>query len=79
MKVHRNFRKLTHRVQIVDGEGTAVSRIVPIFVAVNVISMASKREAYETPTMLVVEVKPEGILCGSPQSELNVFYPVEDL
>ena len=42
--------------------------------------MAPRHKAlYETPTMLVVEVKPEGILCGSPQSEMNVFYPVEEL
>ena len=34
---------------------------------------------YESPTMLVVEVKTEGILCGSPQTQMNVFYPVEEL
>ena len=42
--------------------------------------MAPRHKAlYESPTMLVVEVKPEGILCGSPKSELDVFFPVEDL
>ena len=42
--------------------------------------MAPRHKAlYETPTMLVVEVKTEGILCGSPKSELDVFFPVEEL